>query len=291
VTLLEEDDDLLGFELPRAPKVDAPPRQPWPIRRTLGRLVAAVVALLLVLWLFEALVGPLMYTQRQQHLSASYESRFPKIHKNGAALALQMPTINSSTIVTEGVSVDNLRSGPAHQIGSALPGDPGVMVIYGHRHAYGAPFEQLDKLVKGDSIAVRAHNGPIVDYRVDRVERHTLVKNVALGKDTDTLSYLVLVTSENGLFTDDQIVVVARALPLSEVKPLIPSLDDGPSRVVPFGIEVLLGNAALLAAVLAWRFTRQRASIAVRLAAVAPVAIFAVIRYVLMIDSLRSITR
>ena len=47
----------------------------------------------------------------------------------------------------------------------------------------------------------------------------------------------------------------------------------------------------LLAAVLAWRFTRQRASIAVRLAAVAPVAIFAVIRYVLMIDSLRSITR
>ena len=289
--MLEEDDDLLGFELPRAPKVDAPPRRPWPVRRTVGRIVAVAAMTLLIIWLFESLIGPLMYTQRQQHLSASYSSRFPEIHMNGAALALQIPTIDSSTIVIEGVSVDNLRSGPAHQFGSALPGDPGVMVIYGHRHAYGAPFEQLGKLAKGDSIAVRAHNGPIVDYRVDRVERHTQLSHVKLGDDTGTLSYLLLVTSENGLFTGDQIVVVARALPLSDAKPLVPSLGDRPSRVVPFGVDVLLGNAALIAAILAWRFTRSRASLAVRLATVAPVALFAVMRYVLMIDSLRPITR
>jgi LPXTG-site transpeptidase (sortase) family protein len=244
-----------------------------------------------MLWIFGAIVEPLMYTQRQQHLSASYSARIPQIHQSDAALALQMSAIDSSTIVVEGVSVDNLRGAPAHLSGSGLPGDPGVMVIYGHRHGYGAPFANLDRLAKGASIVVKARNGPIVDYRVDRVERNTTLAAVKLGDDTKALSYLLLATSEDGTFNDKQLVVVARALPLSDATPLLPALDDRPARVLPFGIDVVLGNAALVAAVLAWRFLRRRASPSVRIAAVAPMAIFAAVRFALMLDSLRPLTR
>lgn len=290
MTLVDDDVLTQGTELPRAPVVKIV-RQRRSIRPFVIASVSIVVGLFVVLWIFEVIVGPLMYAQRQEHLSASYTARIPEIHKDGAALALQMPDLESSTIVIEGVSLDNLRGAPAHLAGSALPGDPGVMVIYGHRHAYGAPFAKLDRLEKGESIVVKARNGPIVEYRVDRVERDTTLKNVQLGDDTDSLSYLLLVSSENGVFNDRQIVVVARALPISAAAPLVPSFDDLPGRSIPFGVEALLGNAALAAAVLAWWFLRRRASVMVCIAAVAPIGILAVVRIVLMVDSLRPITR
>jgi LPXTG-site transpeptidase (sortase) family protein len=290
MTLVDDDVLIQSTELPRAPVVETVRR-----RRSIRPLIIAsasvIVALVAVLWIFEVIVGPLMYAQRQQHLSASYSARIPEIHESGAAMALQIPDLDSSTIVIEGVSLDNLRGGPAHLADSGLPGDPGVMVIYGHRHAYGAPFAKIDRLAKNASIIVKARNGPIVEYRVDRVERNTTLKTVQLGDDTGSLSYLLLVSSENGVFNNKQIVVVARALPISDAAPLVPDLDDGPGRSLPFGIEVLLGNAALAAAVLAWLFLRRRTSAMVRVAAVAPMAVFGVVRIVLMLDSLRPITR
>ena len=290
MTLVDDDVLMLRMELPRAPVVERP-RQRRAVRPLVVFVASIAVALTAVLWTFETLVGPLMYAQRQQHLSASYSARIPEIHESGAALALQMPDLESSTIVVEGVTLDNLRGGPAHQTGSGLPGDPGVMVVYGHRHAYGAPFAKLDQLEAGASIIVKARNGPIVDYRVDRVERDTTVKAVELADDTDSLSYLLLVTSENGMLNDKQIVVVARALPISDAAPLVPTLDDDPARTLPYGVDVLLGNAAVVVAALAWMFLRSRTSVMVRLAAVAPMAIFGVVRLVLMLDSLRPITR
>jgi LPXTG-site transpeptidase (sortase) family protein len=244
-----------------------------------------------MLWIFEVLVEPLIYSQRQQHLSASYSARIPEIHQSGAALALQISDIDSSTIVVEGVTVDNLRGAPAHMSRSGLPGDPGIMVVYGHRQAYGAPFAHLDQLEKGASIVAKARNGPIVDYRVDRVERNTRLSEIELGDDTDSLSYLLLVTSEKGAFNGKQLIVIARALPLSDVAPLIPNLDNGPARALPFGIDVILGNAALVAAVLSWRFLRRRTSAMIRIAAVAPIAIFALVSFALMLDSVRPLTR
>jgi sortase A len=47
---------------------------------------------------------------------------------------------------------ENLKRGPGHIPGTAYPGQPGNMVISGHRTTYGAPFRHIEELVPGEEI-------------------------------------------------------------------------------------------------------------------------------------------
>jgi sortase A len=59
-----------------------------------------------------------------------------------------------SYAIVEGTSTDDLKKGPGHYSGTALPGQVGNLVISGHRTTYLAPFNGLGELVEGDSIVI-----------------------------------------------------------------------------------------------------------------------------------------
>ncbi len=61
-------------------------------------------------------------------------------------------------VVVEGVRVDDLKTGPGHMPGTALPGQLGNLVVSGHRTTYGAPFSRLDELEVGDAVVVETRD-------------------------------------------------------------------------------------------------------------------------------------
>ena len=76
-----------------------------------------------------------------------------------AAARLVIPSIGVNEIVVEGVTVDDLKRGPGHYPETPLPGQKGNAAIAGHRTTYGAPFNRLDELRKGDEILVTTLQG------------------------------------------------------------------------------------------------------------------------------------
>lgn len=280
---------VFGAALPRAEQPERRRRTiAW--RKLAGRVVGCVVVLFLLHLLYSAVVTTLVHDQRQQHLAADLQEPILEVPSGAAVAVLQIPSISVNEIVLEGVEVDHLRGGPARVTGSALPGDAGVMAIYGHRTAYGGPFERVVDLVSGDSVVVQARNsGPIVRYIVDRVERDTDVADIAL-EQTDLVSYLLLVTSEEGTFARGQAVVVARALPVTDTAPTVPLLADVGGSV-PFGIDGLLALGSLVIAVLTVRHLRGRVATGVLVAVAAPVLVYAVLRIVMLGDTVLALTR
>ncbi|MCU1691275.1 MAG: hypothetical protein JWM64_366 [Frankiales bacterium] len=61
-------------------------------------------------------------------------------------------------VVLEGVGVPDLKRGPGHYPGTALPGEVGNVVVSGHRTTYGAPFEQLDTVRPGDAVVLETRD-------------------------------------------------------------------------------------------------------------------------------------
>jgi len=66
--------------------------------------------------------------------------------------------IGLDEVVVEGVSDDELRAGPGHLIGSALPGDSGRSVISAHRDRH---FHPLAKVAVGDTIVTESQRGTL----------------------------------------------------------------------------------------------------------------------------------
>ena len=70
-----------------------------------------------------------------------------------------IPKIGLQSVIVEGVSKADLKKGPGHYPGTALPGQAGNAGIAGHRTTYGAPFNRIDELVPGDEIKVATAQG------------------------------------------------------------------------------------------------------------------------------------
>jgi sortase A len=78
---------------------------------------------------------------------------------------IQIPKIDLARVVVQGVSKSDLKKGPGHYGGTALPGQPGNAAIAGHRTTYGAPFNRIDELVPGDEIVTTTPQGQFT-YKV-----------------------------------------------------------------------------------------------------------------------------
>ena len=61
-------------------------------------------------------------------------------------------------VVVEGVGVEDLKKGPGHIPGTALPGEIGNVVLSGHRTTYGAPFSRFDELRPGDAVVLETRD-------------------------------------------------------------------------------------------------------------------------------------
>ena len=292
---VEADDPWAEFDTEPGdlPRLEPEPRvkRSLPLRRWLLRGLAAMLALVATYIVHSRVVTSVVYEQRQEHLAADLNRPKASIQQGEALGYIQIPSIGVNDVMVEGVTVDNLRSGPAHVSGSALPGDAGPMVVYGHRTAYGGPFGRISELAKDDHIVVQARSGgPIVEYVVASVERDTSVGDVDIDK-ADELAFLLLVTAESGVFDEEVTVVVARALPVTEAAPASVDLGDDPDRGFPFGLALLLGNVSAVGAILSYRFLARRTSPVVLVLVVAPQALLAGILVLNAFETIRPLAR
>jgi sortase A len=133
--------------------------------RSLGEL-CITAGLIMLLFVAYELWGTGAYTQAQQHklgdeLTRSWAGNAGNVTTErvrlGHGLALiRIPMLGKSFhyVVIEGVSIADLRKGPGHYPGTAMPGQIGNFVISGHRTTYLAPFNKLGELRGGDKILI-----------------------------------------------------------------------------------------------------------------------------------------
>jgi sortase A len=142
------------------------------------------VSALYAKWRQDALAGDLDRLRRPHLLPAERKAleRLPLDSDRAAFLAralkrrtgpgeplarIRIPAIGVSTVVVEGTDGGSLRKGPGHYPETPLPGIHGTVAVAGHRTTYGAPFRNLDKLGKGDEVAVEMPYGRFV-YTVEQ---------------------------------------------------------------------------------------------------------------------------
>jgi sortase A len=98
------------------------------------------------------LVAPIRdQTKRLRVLARLARERARTGHAIGT---IRMPTIGRHYAVVEGTDTGSLRKGPGHYPATSFPGQGGTVAIAGHRTTYGAPFNEVDKLKRGDEIVL-----------------------------------------------------------------------------------------------------------------------------------------
>ncbi|HEV7495731.1 class E sortase [Baekduia sp.] len=143
---------------------------------------------------------------------------------------LRIPRLDAHFVVVQGTNTSNLRRGPGHYYGTALPGQDGTVGIAGHRTTYGAPFRHLDALRRGDPITMTMPYGRFV-YRVEgtRIVKPQDVSTLrAIGRER-----LVLTACHPLYSAAQRLVVIAR---LTQATPRgAAAASTGPSR--PGGVD------------------------------------------------------
>jgi sortase A len=164
-----------------------------------GKLLISlgVGILLFVGW---TLWGTGLYTDRNQaRLEKVFAAQDPFPPAPGQALAgppksfdpgpgdpvfrLEIPAIDLSRMVVEGVGTEELKLGPGHypqcgggftkpyctKLPAVWPGQPGRVIVSGHRTTYDAPFWALDRLEEGDEVITETRWGDF-SYEVSGTE-------------------------------------------------------------------------------------------------------------------------
>lgn len=79
-----------------------------------------------------------------------------------------IPRIGVNVIVVEGVTLARLAYGPGHYPSTPLFGEKGAVGVAGHRTGWGAPFFNLDRLHRGDSVIVETTKATYTYRMMDR---------------------------------------------------------------------------------------------------------------------------
>ncbi len=119
---------------------------------------------------------------------------------------MEIPKIGLEKHVVEGVGVPDLKKGPGHYPGTAMPGTAGNAAIAGHRTTYGAPFFDLDQLAPGDPIFVTTSLGR---FRYDVRETKIVAPDDAWVLDPTDDNRLTLTTCEPKYSAAKRLIVVA----------------------------------------------------------------------------------
>lgn len=144
--------------------------RPWLRGSAIAMLLVAVVALGFVGYLYglsdvqEARSQAILYQQFQLELANQVAPLGP-YGPNGLNAArgptpsgspvaiLNIPSIGiHDMVVVQGTNPQNLMAGPGHRPDSPMPGQPGVVQIYGRKATFGAPFSRLSELRPGEVI-------------------------------------------------------------------------------------------------------------------------------------------
>lgn len=181
--------------------------------RFLGRTFISLGALILLFLVYQ-LVGTNFVTSREQSaLAGQLQEQWSTgidagVPDPGDAYALlQIPKIGVDVAVVEGVSVADLKKGPGHYPGSAVPGGLGNFVVSGHRTTYGAPFFDLDQVEVGDEITAIDRDQKVHKYIVSET-KIVLPTEVGVIARTDD-ARLTLTTCHPRFSARQRLIVVA----------------------------------------------------------------------------------
>jgi sortase A len=83
---------------------------------------------------------------------------------------IELPTIGLADDLHQGVSITAIDRGPSHWPGTALPGEPGNVVVAGHRVTHSRPFHDLDLLQVGDPLVFTRLDGSRAAYELTSIE-------------------------------------------------------------------------------------------------------------------------
>jgi sortase A len=104
----------------------------------------------------------------------------PDLPQPGDTFAkLTIPRLGVQLYIVEGDGAAELRRGPGHMSGTAMPGDPGNCVIAGHRDTH---FRIFKNIRKGDDIVLETRRG-VFTYRV-RATRVVSPRNTSAVEPT-----------------------------------------------------------------------------------------------------------
>jgi sortase A len=101
---------------------------------------------------------------------------------------LEIPNIQLSVMMREGVDSTSLRRAAGHLPSSALPGDSGNFVLLGHRDTF---FRPLRGITQGDTIRVWSQR-EVFTYRVDSIRIES--PDLAWAVQDTSASMLTLIT-------------------------------------------------------------------------------------------------
>ena len=183
---------------PRPPRPERPPAPPGAAAAiammwTVAGLCGWIVLQLLVLGgLEQGRSQHDLYNDFRLQLAAQTAPTSNAVPLGEPVALLTIPTLGLEQVVVQGVTSRDLLDGPGHVPTTALPGQPGVSVVYGRSLTYGGPFRAVTTLRAGDGIEVRTGLGASV-YRVDGVRR---AGDPLPAPPTGTAGRLTLVTSE-----------------------------------------------------------------------------------------------
>jgi sortase A len=141
--------------------------------RGLGQILITAGLVILLFVVYE-LYGTGFYTRAQQdnlrtELFNEWRSgALPDISqtdvedvKIGSGIAvLRIPRFGDDwhIVVVEGTGYEDLKKGPGHYPGTALPGQVGNFAVAGHRTTYEHPFNAIDTIRPGDKIVLETKN-------------------------------------------------------------------------------------------------------------------------------------
>lgn len=156
-----------------------------PVTRLVGICLAALGAAALVwvglVWFWQDPVTALYTRHEQRVLARTLDARTAyaaagsqraaarayRLHSHlGEAMGrIVVPRLGLDAVVVDGTGEAQLALGPGFYRGDDLPGEGGLVYVAGHRTTYGAPFSHIERLRRGDRIALVMPYGRFV-YRV-----------------------------------------------------------------------------------------------------------------------------
>jgi sortase A len=144
-------------------------------------------------------------TLRLKRLAGLERARARTGHAIGT---IRIPRIGAKYAVVQGTDTGSLRKGPGHYPDTSFPGQGGTVAIAGHRTTYLAPFNQIDKLKRGDAIVLDMPYGKFT-YAVDRT-RIVVPTDLAVVNRVPGPEQLVLSACHPLYSASHRIIVFAR---------------------------------------------------------------------------------
>jgi sortase A len=198
------------------------------MRRAGGRRALSAVTFLLMLsgvsmFAFPAITDTLhQYQQRHVTLNLGsptfqqlYEEHRIPVGKGLTRLVIDNSRVKVNVVVVEGTTLAALEAGAGHYVDTPFPCEQGNVGIAGHRTTYGRPFNKIDQMRPGDTVAlitpfakctyqvVRPFNGHSNPFVVQPNDYRVVGQSGVLG----TGQWLTL-TSCNPLGSDAQRIVL-----------------------------------------------------------------------------------